>query len=161
MEIGDAIELEDTGAEERSPRSSKSAGARRKNGRSSGRARNGKRNGGANGATRDAEQEVPLLAPDGKIRDIDLRRVLIAMRDLRDGDFEVRLPMSEDPLLAEIADRFNAIAKLNERMCDEMKRVSTTIGRQGQMNDRASIGPVTGGWRSTVAASTSSAERRR
>src|SRR5205823_4799330 len=36
------------------------------------------------------------------------------------------------------------------RMCDEMKRVSTTIGRQGQMNDRASIGPVTGGWRSTV-----------
>src|SRR5438034_534638 len=72
------------------------------------------------------------------------------MRDMEEGEFDIRLPMSEDPLLAEIADRFNAIAKLNERMCDEMKRVSTTIGRQGQMNDRASIGPVTGGWRSTV-----------
>ena len=72
------------------------------------------------------------------------------MRDLRDGDFKVRLPMSADPLLAELADAFNSIAKLNEHLCDEMTRVATTIGRQGQMNDRASIGAVTGGWRSTV-----------
>src|SRR5690349_15308933 len=72
------------------------------------------------------------------------------MRDLRDGDFEVRLPVSEEPLLAEIADVFNGIAKMNERLCHEMSRVSTTIGREGQMNDRASIGPVTGGWRTTV-----------
>ncbi|MFL5502367.1 MAG: HAMP domain-containing protein, partial [Gemmatimonadaceae bacterium] len=72
------------------------------------------------------------------------------MRDLRDGEFETRLPMSEDPLLAEIADAFNGIAKLNERLCEEMMRVANTIGRQGQMNDRASIGPAMGGWRSTV-----------
>src|SRR5256714_13169599 len=31
-----------------------------------------------------------------------------------------------------------------------MNRISRTIGREGQMNDRASIGAVTGGWRSTV-----------
>src|SRR3981081_2784430 len=74
------------------------------------------------------------------------------MRDMKEGDFNVRLPVSEDPLLAEIADEFNGIAKQNTRMCDEMVRVSKTIGRQGQMNDRASIGPVTGGWRSTVEA---------
>ena len=72
------------------------------------------------------------------------------MRDLKEGDFNVRLPVSEDPLLAEIADEFNGIAKLNTRMSEEMTRVSTTIGRQGQMSDRASIGPVTGGWRSTI-----------
>ncbi|MFL5477731.1 MAG: HAMP domain-containing protein, partial [Gemmatimonadaceae bacterium] len=72
------------------------------------------------------------------------------MRDLRDGEFDTRLPMSEDPLLAEIADAFNGIAKLNERLSEEMMRVANTIGRQGQMNDRASIGPAMGGWRSTV-----------
>ncbi|MFL5481669.1 MAG: HAMP domain-containing protein [Gemmatimonadaceae bacterium] len=72
------------------------------------------------------------------------------MRDMRDGDFEVRLASSEEPLIAEIADVFNGIAKMNERLCHEMSRVSTTIGREGQMNDRASIGPVTGGWRTTV-----------
>src|ERR1700682_538896 len=72
------------------------------------------------------------------------------MRDLKEGDFNVRLPVSEDPLLAEIAEEFNGIAKQNTRLSEEMTRVSKTIGRQGQMNDRASIGPVTGGWRTSV-----------
>jgi HAMP domain-containing protein/CheY-like chemotaxis protein/signal transduction histidine kinase len=151
VEIGDTIEMEETGDEESSARSAKATGARRKNGRNGGKARNGARNGNGTGAARrGADSEVAVLAPDGKIRDLDLRRVLTAMRDLQDGDFEVRLPMSEDPLLAEISDAFNAIAKMNERLCDEMTRVAKTIGRQGQMNDRASIGPVMGGWRSTV-----------
>src|SRR5438045_390874 len=146
--------MEEVRADESSARSAKAAGRHRKNGRNGGRGRNGKRNGAgtplASPAGSGAEHEVALLAPAGKIRDIDLRRVLNAMRDLRDGDFDVRLPMSEDPLLAEISDAFNDIAKLNERLCDEMTRVAKTIGRQGQMNDRASIGPVLGGWRSTV-----------
>ena len=152
MEIGDTIEMEEAGTDERTDRSSTTAGSRRKSGRNGGKGRNGKRNGNGNsaGAKRTSEREVDLLASDGKIRDIDLRRLLSAMRDLRDGEFDVRLPMSEDPLLAEIADSFNEIAKLNERMCDEMRRVSLTIGREGQMGYRASIGSVMGGWRSTV-----------
>ncbi|HEX9130319.1 MAG TPA: HAMP domain-containing protein [Gemmatimonadaceae bacterium] len=149
MEIGDTIE-EETGTEESAERSSNTAGARRKNGKNGGKGRNGKGTGNDAGIEGVGEQESRVLAPDGKIRNADLRLLLNAMRDLRDGEFEIRLPMSEDPLLAEIADAFNGIAKLNERMCDEMLRVSSTIGRQGQMNDRASIGPVIGGWRSTV-----------
>ncbi|HTD82418.1 MAG TPA: HAMP domain-containing protein, partial [Gemmatimonadaceae bacterium] len=151
MEIGDTIEMEGAGVEDDAARSSKPTGTRRKNGRNGGRARNGKPGGQGNGASgQDVEHEVALLAPGGKIRGIDLRRVLGAIRDLRDGEFGARLPMSEDPLLADIADALNAVAKLNERLCDEMKRVATTIGREGQMNDRASIGPATGGWRSTL-----------
>src|SRR4029077_19908715 len=91
VEIGHTNEGEEAGAEEDTARSSKAAGARRKNGRNGGRARNGKGNGDSGASRRDAEHEVALLAPDGKIRDIDLRRVLSAMRDLRDGDFQVRL----------------------------------------------------------------------
>ena len=145
MEIGDTIE-EETVAEESSERSS-NAGSRRKNG---GKGRNGKGSGSAAGTKRGSDHDGGALTPDGKAKDADLRRLLNAMRDLRDGEFEVRLAMSEDPLLSEIADAFNGIAKLNERLSEEMLRVSTTIGRQGQMNDRASIGPVIGGWRSTV-----------
>src|SRR5881394_930104 len=151
VEIGDTIEMEGAGVEDDAARSSKPTGTRRKNGRNGGRARNGKPSGQGNGASgQDVEHEVALLAPGGKIRGIDLRRVLGAIRDLRDGDFDARLPLSEDPLLAEISDAFNSVAKLNERLCDEMTRVAKTIGREGQMNDRASIGPAIGGWRSTV-----------
>jgi len=158
VEIGDTIELEEQGTEEESaPRSASPASSRRKtgNGRNGGKGRNSKRNGNGDGndagtQRRGPEREIDLLARDGKIREVDLRRLLNAMRDLRDGDFEVRLPLAEDALLSEIADVFNGIAKLNERLCHEMMRVSTTIGREGQMNDRASIGPVSGGWRATV-----------
>ncbi|MBA3466498.1 MAG: HAMP domain-containing protein, partial [Gemmatimonadaceae bacterium] len=83
-------------------------------------------------------------------READLRRLLDALRELNDGDFDVRLPLSDDPLIAEISDAFNNIAKLNARMSSEMMRVANTIGREGQMNDRASIGQVTGDWSSTI-----------
>ena len=146
MEIGDTIE-EETSAEESPGRSSGNAGTRRKN---AGKGRNGKGNGNAAGMKRGNEYNGGTPASDERMRDVDLRRLLSALRDLRDGEFDVRLQASEDPLLADIADAFNGIAKLNERLSEEMLRVSTTIGRQGQMNDRASIGPVTGGWRSTV-----------
>jgi HAMP domain-containing protein/CheY-like chemotaxis protein/signal transduction histidine kinase len=150
VEIGDAVEIEEAGAEQGSTRSPGTTPARRKNGRAGTKARNGKRNGNGNGnGRRGGDREIAVMDQDG-IRETDLRRLLAGLRELKEGDFNVRLPVSGDPLLAEIADEFNAIAKLNTRMCDEMTRVSTTIGRQGQMTDRASIGPVTGGWRSTV-----------
>ncbi|MDB4870195.1 MAG: Hybrid sensor histidine kinase/response regulator, partial [Gemmatimonadales bacterium] len=150
MEIGDNIEVEETGSEEEtSARYPGTPATRRKNGRNGGKGRNGKRNGNGNGNP-DSEREIGASSTDARIRQSDLRRLLSAMRDMKEGEFGVRLPVSEDPLLAEIAEEFNGIAKQNTRMCDEMVRVSKTIGRQGQMNDRASIGPVTGGWRSTV-----------
>jgi HAMP domain-containing protein/CheY-like chemotaxis protein len=150
VEIGDNIEVEETGSEEEtSARYPGTPATRRKTGRNGGKGRNGKRNGNGNGG-HGGTREIGPSAGDPGIRQSDLRRLLSAMRDMKEGDFNVRLPVSEDPLLAEIADEFNGIAKQNTRMCDEMVRVSKTIGRQGQMNDRASIGPVTGGWRSTV-----------
>jgi HAMP domain-containing protein/CheY-like chemotaxis protein len=82
---------------------------------------------------------------DGILR-AELETLLAAMRDMRDGDFEVRIPRSADPLMGEIVDAFNGIAERNERLASEVVRVSTTIGREGQMNERASIGRATGGW---------------
>ena len=149
MEIGDNIEVEEVESDEESTRPPTAAGSRRKNNRATSKGRNGKRNGNGNGRD-DGEREAAPLGSGGIIRESDLRRLLAAMREMKEGDFNVRLPVSDVPLLADIADEFNAIAKLNTRLCDEMTRVSKTIGRQGQMNDRASIGPVTGGWRSTV-----------
>ncbi|MBA3404688.1 MAG: HAMP domain-containing protein, partial [Gemmatimonadaceae bacterium] len=77
---------------------------------------------------------------------LDLGELLDALKDLRDGDFSVRLPGSADPVIDEIAGAFNGIAERNERLASEAVRVSTTIGREGQMNERASIGRATGGW---------------
>ncbi len=83
--------------------------------------------------------------PGGGLHDL-----LAAMRALEAGDFDVRLALNGDPLLGEISEAFNRIASLNQRMTQEVVRVSTTVGREGQMADRASLGDVTGGWDVTV-----------
>ncbi|WP_420130148.1 HAMP domain-containing protein, partial [Longimicrobium sp.] len=81
----------------------------------------------------------------------DLRRLLLALRALRGGDFGVRIAeVYGDPLMEEIADTFNDIAQLNQRITEEIGRVSMTVGRQGQMTDRAAIGPVGGGWSNKI-----------
>ena len=150
MEIGDTFEIEETGADDSPPVARNATGARQKKGRNGGRGRNARGNGNGENL-RDREAEMGVVETGGRIREVDLRRLLGAMRDLKDGDFEVRMPLSDHPLLAEIADAFNGVAKLNESLAEEMIRVSTTIGREGQMTERASLGPVTGGWRTTVA----------
>jgi HAMP domain-containing protein/CheY-like chemotaxis protein/signal transduction histidine kinase len=95
-------------------------------------------------------------APSGGGRDADGPRdaALLELHDalcaLESGDFGVRLALNGDPLLGQISDAFNRIAGLNDRLATEVVRVSTTVGREGQMTDRASIGRVEGGWEATV-----------
>src|SRR5687768_5808716 len=81
----------------------------------------------------------------------ELRRLLTGLRELKAGEFAVRIEDdSTDPLMAEIADAFNELAYLRERLTDEVVRVSTTVGREGRMMERANLGDVTGGWAVTV-----------
>ena len=89
MEIGDNIEVEEE-SNESSTRSPTATGTRRKN--RSGKGRNGKRNGNGGGEGEDDGQVAPRGA-GGSIRENDLRRLLAAMRDLKEGDFNVRLPV--------------------------------------------------------------------
>ena len=53
---------------------------------------------------------------NGGVRVKQLRRLLAGLRDLRAGDFSVRLSTSDDELLDEISDAFNRVAEMNERM---------------------------------------------
>jgi CheY-like chemotaxis protein/signal transduction histidine kinase/HAMP domain-containing protein len=78
-----------------------------------------------------------------------LHELLTALRALEAGEFSVRLAPARagsDPVLLEIADAFNGIAARNERLTREVVRVSTTVGREGKMTDRASIPEARGGW---------------
>lgn len=76
-----------------------------------------------------------------------MRELLAALRALEGGEFAVRLALpTTDPVLAEIARAFNGIAARNERLTREVVRVSTTVGREGKMTDRASIPGARGGW---------------
>ncbi|HSK21255.1 MAG TPA: HAMP domain-containing protein [Longimicrobiales bacterium] len=82
----------------------------------------------------------------------DLEDLLDQLRRIQAGDFAARLPEAGDPLMAGIARAVNGIAHQNARLTEEISRVSTTVGRQGHMNDRASLQDTSGDWGRTVEA---------
>src|SRR5687768_17460569 len=88
----------------------------------------------------------PDVAPDS----IDERQLLAALRAVRRGDFSVRLPLDRTGLAGEIAEAFNDIVELNQRSSKEMRRISTVVGRDGRIGQRASLGEVGGSWAGMV-----------
>src|SRR6476659_8221745 len=72
-----------------------------------------------------------------------LLKTLIAFKE---GDFSVRLPVDKTGVPGKIADTLNDIFKLNERMASEFERISSAVGKEGKINQRASLGSASGGW---------------
>src|SRR5260221_14399952 len=70
---------------------------------------------------------------------IDTGELLSALRAFRRGDFSVRLPRSYRGVKGEIAEAFNDVVELNDRMTREFERLGETVGRQGQVNHRARL----------------------
>src|SRR5712691_6142870 len=72
-----------------------------------------------------------------------LLRTLIAFRD---GDFSTRLPVDQTGVAGKIADTLNDIFKLNQRMAREFARISSAVGKEGKINQRATLGAASGEW---------------
>ncbi|MBI3548344.1 MAG: HAMP domain-containing protein, partial [Elusimicrobia bacterium] len=69
----------------------------------------------------------------------------------RRGDFSVRVPLDKFGIGRTVAENLNAIIDLNGRMAEEFARISKVVGKEGKINQRASIGYVGGDWKSCVA----------
>src|SRR5437762_9511718 len=96
-----------------------------------------------------AVQEIVVThAPAG---DIDAPVLLKAMHALKKGDFTVRLPMEWTGVAGKVADTFNELVELNDRMAKELDRVRRVVGIEGRLNQRATLGDVSGSWADSVA----------
>jgi len=83
-------------------------------------------------------------------RDRSLRRLLAGLRALDAGDFSIRLELADDPVIGELAEIFNNVATKQSRLSEELNRVALSVGREGKMRDRATIGPAGGSWAGSV-----------
>jgi HAMP domain-containing protein len=86
----------------------------------------------------------------GGTRDRGLRQLLAGLRALDAGEFNARLAFKGDALMLEIADVFNSVATKQGRLAEELNRVALSVGREGKMRDRATIGPAGGLWAGSV-----------
>ncbi len=75
---------------------------------------------------------------------LDTRTLLKVLMAFKDGDFSVRLPVDQTGIPGKIADTLNDILKLNQRMASEFSRISSAVGKEGKINQRASLGSASG-----------------
>ena len=80
----------------------------------------------------------------------EMTALLGALIALRQGRSGVRLPRDWEGVAGKVADAFNVVVELNERMAEEMARLSRMVGKEGQLRQRLSLGDVTGFWRESV-----------
>jgi HAMP domain-containing protein/signal transduction histidine kinase/CheY-like chemotaxis protein len=79
-----------------------------------------------------------------------LRELLFTVKAVRRGEFGLRMPNLQEGIIAEIGEVLNDIIELNENMANEFSRVRNTVGQEGKMSERVSMGTVKGAWATSV-----------
>src|SRR5262245_37816630 len=78
--------------------------------------------------------------------DLDAEAVLFALVSFKKGDFSVRLPITWTGVSGKVADAFNEVAELMSHQTDELSRISRVVGKEGRIQERLSVGHVSGAW---------------
>src|SRR5437899_3158325 len=82
-------------------------------------------------------------------KDFD-RLLLRTLTAVKKGDFRVRMPVEFTGTAGKIADTLNEIIELNDRLSGEIERISTVVGKEGKLNQRAQIPNGGGSWSSVA-----------
>ncbi|NJO32253.1 MAG: HAMP domain-containing protein, partial [Rhodospirillales bacterium] len=86
------------------------------------------------------------LAPNGSLKSSELHELLRSLQGVRRGDFSVRLPVGWPGLMGEIADCFNDIVSINQRMAEQIDRVGQVVGHEGRTRERVRLSSPSGAW---------------
>src|SRR5262245_925895 len=81
---------------------------------------------------------------------LDTRQLLKVLMAVKKGDFSLRMPVEHTGVAGKIADTLNDIIDLNQRMTDEFARISTVVGKEGRIAQRATLGDPSGSWSACV-----------
>ena len=86
----------------------------------------------------------------------DFERLLLrTLTAMKKGDFRARMPVEFTGTQGKIADTLNDIIEQNERMANEIERISNVVGKEGKLNSRMTAPGVNGSW-SVIAESVNS-----
>jgi len=71
---------------------------------------------------------------------LDPNLLLDALDAFKKGDFSVRLDFGVNGMSGKVAEAFNEVIELNERLVGELERISQVVGKAGRLNQRATLG---------------------
>jgi HAMP domain-containing protein/CheY-like chemotaxis protein/putative methionine-R-sulfoxide reductase with GAF domain len=81
---------------------------------------------------------------------LDQKRLLSVLADYERGDFAVRMPEDRTGLAGKICDALNATIERNARLVKELERLSTVVGKAGNVKQRAQMPYAEGGWSTAI-----------
>src|SRR5215212_8919349 len=81
---------------------------------------------------------------------LDQKQLLTALAAFKRGDFSVRLPDDWVGLAGKIADTFNDVIVMNQRLARELDRIGQVVGKEGRISQRASLGDVGECWAEAI-----------
>src|SRR5262245_8339983 len=94
---------------------------------------------------------MPTVSPVRQTPDqLESRELLRVLMAVKKGDFSVRMPIDHTGTAGKIADTLNEIIELNQRMTQELDRISTVVGKEGRIDQRMSLGSSSGAWKAGV-----------
>jgi len=109
-----------------------------------------------NGVTRTPGKKIktkPFISPYTLHDDpdmVDNRYLLQILTEVKNGNFEVRMPIDQTGLSGKICDTLNDIIALNEQMMLAFTRAGNTIGKQGKLTQRIEVPGLKGAWNTGV-----------
>ncbi len=81
---------------------------------------------------------------------LDYSNLLKVLMEVKNGNFNVRMPFDQVGLTGKICDTLNEIISLNEKMVLEFTRAGNTIGKQGKLTQRIELSDARGSWHTGV-----------
>src|SRR5437016_2211857 len=82
--------------------------------------------------------------PDGDR--LDSKQLLAALTAFKRGDFSAQLPDDWTGMAGKVADTFNDVIRINQRLTQELARIGRVVGKEGRIRQRASLGEASGSW---------------
>ena len=76
--------------------------------------------------------------------------LLSALIAMKKGQHGVRMPVEWEGVAGKVADAFNEVIEINERMANELARLSRTVGKEGKLSQRLALPNVEGFWRDST-----------
>src|SRR5213080_988091 len=77
---------------------------------------------------------------------LDSKQLLAALTAFKRGDFSAQLPDDWTGLAGKVADTFNDLIRINQRLTQELARIRRVVGKEGRIRQRASLGEASGSW---------------
>jgi hypothetical protein len=82
--------------------------------------------------------------------ELDTGQLLAALMAFKRGDFSARLPEDWTGVPGKIADTFNDVVRINQRMTEELVRIVRVVGKEGRITQRASLLDGSGSWSDAI-----------